>query len=215
IANPNCSTIQLVLAISRMHQRYGIRSIVVSTYQSITGTGIKAIRQLEREEQQGCEGNYPKAYPYPIHRNLFPLGGDFLPNDYTTEEQKLVDESRKILRDADLQVCPTVVRVPVMGGHSESVNLELKQAYHLEEAKRLVAETPGVTLYDDPATLKFPMPLMAQGKDDVFVGRMRRDDTIPNGLCLWVVADNLRKGAATNAVEILQELINKRKISTK
>lgn len=209
IANPNCSTIQMVLAISRLHKEYGIRRIVVSTYQSITGTGIKAIRQLEHEEQQGTKGDYAKAYPYQIHRNLFPLGGDFLPNDYTTEEQKLVDESRKILRDPLLLVNATVARVPVMGGHSESVNLELKKPYDLDEAKRLVAETPGVTLYDDPATLKFPMPIMAEGKDDVFVGRMRRDDTVANGLCLWVVADNLRKGAATNAVEIMQELIKR------
>ena len=209
IANPNCSTIQMVLAVSGLHAAYGIRRLVVSTYQSVTGTGMKAIRQLEREERQGIAGDYPMAYPYPIHRNLFPLGGDFLPNDYTTEEQKLVDESRKILRDPSLLVCATVARVPVTGGHSESVCLELKRPYDMAEAKRIVAETPGVTLYDDPATLKFPMPMLTEGKDEVLVGRMRRDETVSNGLCLWITADNLRKGAATNAVQIMQALLKR------
>lgn len=205
IANPNCSTIQMVLAISRLHERYGIRRIVVSTYQSITGTGIKAIRQLESEEQ-GCQ-NVDRAYPYPIHRNLFPHGGDFLPDGSTTEERKLVDETRKILRDETIQVCATVVRVPVTGGHSESVNLEFKQDFDLDEVRRLIASTPGVELMDDPSKNLYPMPLMSEHRDEVFVGRLRRDLSQPCSLNLWVVADNLRKGAATNAVQILQYLV--------
>lgn len=205
IANPNCSTIQMVLAISRLHERYGIRRIVVSTYQSITGTGIKAIRQLESEEQ-GCQ-NVDRAYPYPIHRNLFPHGGDFLPDGSTTEERKLVDETRKILRDETIQVSATVVRVPVTGGHSESVNLEFKQDFDLDEVRRLIASTPGVELMDDPSKNLYPMPLMSEHRDEVFVGRLRRDLSQPCSLNLWVVADNLRKGAATNAVQILQYLV--------
>lgn len=205
IANPNCSTIQMVLAISRLHERYGIRRIVVSTYQSITGTGIKAIRQLESEEQ-GCQ-NVDRAYPYPIHRNLFPHGGDFLPDGSTTEERKLVDETRKILRDETIQVSATVVRVPVTGGHSEAVNLEFKQDFDLDEVRRLIASTPGVELMDDPSKNLYPMPLMSEHRDEVFVGRLRRDLSQPCSLNLWVVADNLRKGAATNAVQILQYLV--------
>lgn len=205
IANPNCSTIQMVLAISRLHERYGIRRIVVSTYQSITGTGIKAIRQLESEEQ-GCQ-NVDRAYPYPIHRNLFPHGGDFLPDGSTTEERKLVDETRKILRDETIQVSATVVRVPVTGGHSESVNLEFNQDFDLDEVRRLIASTPGVELMDDPSKNLYPMPLMSEHRDEVFVGRLRRDLSQPCSLNLWVVADNLRKGAATNAVQILQYLV--------
>ncbi len=239
IANPNCSTIQMVLAISRLHRRYGIRRLVVSTYQSITGTGMKAIEQLQHEEQLSpatlkeyyepcrcadCRArhneepwaiephprDYAMAYPYQIHRNLFPMGGDFLPNGYTTEEQKLVDETRKILRAPELQVCPTVVRVPVVGGHSESVNLEFNEEYDLEEARRLIAETPGVVLYDDPSRQRYPMPVMAEGRDEVFVGRVRRDPSQPRSLNLWVVADNIRKGAATNAVQILQALTGRK-----
>lgn len=205
IANPNCSTIQMVLAISRLHERYGIRRIVVSTYQSITGTGIKAIRQLESEEQ-GCQ-NVDRAYPYTIHRNLFPHGGDFLPDGSTTEERKLVDETRKILRDETIQVSATVVRVPVTGGHSEAVNLEFKQDFDLDEVRRLIASTPGVELMDDPSKNLYPMPLMSEHRDEVFVGRLRRDLSQPCSLNLWVVADNLRKGAATNAVQILQYLV--------
>ena len=207
IANPNCSTIQMVLVLSQLYNHYGIRRIVVSTYQSITGTGVKAIRQLEAEER-GEESD--RAYPYNIHRNLFPHGGDFLSDGYTTEEQKLVDETRKILRNPNIMVSATVARVPVMGGHSESVNVEFEKEYDLDEARRIIANTEGVTLYDDPASLKYPMPIMAEGKDDVFVGRVRRDPSQPRTLNLWVVADNLRKGAATNAVEIMQHLIAKR-----
>lgn len=204
IANPNCSTIQMVLAVSQLHAKYRIKRIVISTYQSITGTGVKAIRQLEAEEQGlDCQ----KAYPYEIHRNLFPHGGDWLPDGYTTEEQKLVDETRKILRDPEIKVSATVARVPVVGGHSESVNLEFYEEFDIEEARQLIANTEGVVLYDDPSTNKYPMPIMAEGKDEVFVGRVRRDPSQEKSLNLWIVADNLRKGAATNAIEILQKLI--------
>lgn len=205
IANPNCSTIQMVLALSALQREYGIRRIVVSTYQSITGTGIKAVRQLEAEER----GEKPNemAYPYPIHRNLFPHGGDWLDTGYTTEEQKLVDETRKIFGDPDIMVSATVARVPVVGGHSESVNVEFKKEYDLEEVRRLIAETPGVVLYDNPAKNLYPMPITAHHKDEVFVGRVRRDPSQPRTLNLWVVADNIRKGAATNAVQIMQALI--------
>lgn len=208
IANPNCSTIQMVLAISRLHREYGIKRIVVSTYQSITGTGMKAIKQLECEEQgMPCE----KAYPYEIHRNLFPHGGDWLDDGYTTEEQKLVDETRKILGDQSIMVSATVARVPVVGGHSESVNVEFNKEFDLEEVRRLIAGTPGVVLYDDPSKNIYPMPIVAEDKDEVFVGRVRRDPSQPKTLNLWVVADNLRKGAATNAVEILQYLEQRKK----
>lgn len=207
IANPNCSTIQMVLAVSKLHERYGIRRIVISTYQSITGTGLKAIRQLEAEER-GEQAD--KAYPYEIHRNLFPHGGDFNADGYTTEEQKLVDETRKILRDPSIMISATVARVPVVGGHSESVNVEFRNEFDLNEAIDIIANTEGVTLYDNPSENIYPMPIMAEGKDDVFVGRIRRDPSQPKTLNLWVVADNLRKGAATNAIEILQKLIETR-----
>ena len=207
IANPNCSTIQMVLAVSQLHKAYKIKRLVISTYQSVTGTGIKAIRQLEAEEQ-GHEAD--KAYPYPIHRNLFPHGGDFQPDGYTTEEQKLVDETRKILRDNSIAITATVARVPVVGGHSEAVNIEFEKDYDLNEAIRIIADTPGVTLCNDNAALQYPMPIFAKDKDDVFVGRIRRDFSQPNSLNLWVVADNLRKGAATNAIEILQMLVKTR-----
>ena len=207
IANPNCSTIQMVLAISALEREYGIRRLVISTYQSITGTGIKAVRQLEAEER----GETPAemAYPYPIHRNLFPHGGDFLPDGYTTEEQKLVDETRKIFADPSIAITATVVRVPVVGGHSEAVNVELLKDYELDEVCRLIAATPGVILYDDPATNKYPMPILSHHRDEVWVGRIRRDPSQTNSLNLWVCADNIRKGAATNAVQIMQELIHR------
>ena len=207
IANPNCSTIQMVLALSALQRHHGIRRIVVSTYQSVTGTGLKAIRQLEAEER----GETPaeRAYPYEIHRNLFPHGGDFLPDGYTTEEQKLVDETRKIFGDPNILVSATVARVPVVGGHSESVNVELKQEYDLDEVRRLIETTPGVVLYDDPAHNIYPMPIVAHHHDEVFVGRLRRDPSQPCTLNLWVVADNIRKGAATNAVQIMQKLIER------
>lgn len=208
IANPNCSTIQMVLALSSLEREYGIRRIVVSTYQSITGTGIKAVRQLEAEER----GEQPTemAYPYPIHRNLFPHGGDWLDSGYTTEEQKLVDETRKIFADPDIMVSATVARVPVVGGHSESVNVELRKEYDLDEVRRLIATTPGVVLYDDPSKNLYPMPITAHHHDEVFVGRLRRDPSQPQTLNLWVVADNIRKGAATNAVQIMEALIKRR-----
>lgn len=208
IANPNCSTIQMVLALSALEREYGIRRIVVSTYQSITGTGIKAVRQLEAEER----GEQPAemAYPYAIHRNLFPHGGDWLESGYTTEEQKLVDETRKIFSDPGIMVSATVVRVPVVGGHSESVNVELKREFDLDEVRRQIAETPGVVLYDDPSRNLYPMPVTAHHRDEVFVGRVRRDPSQPQTLNLWVVADNIRKGAATNAVQIMQALIQLR-----
>ncbi len=208
IANPNCSTIQMVLAISALHREYGIRRIVISTYQSITGTGIKAVRQLEAEEK----GDEPKemAYPYPIHRNLFPHGGDFLSDGYTTEEQKLVDETRKIFGDPAIMVSATVARVPVVGGHSESVNVELKKEFNMDDVRRLIETTPGVVLYDDPSRNIYPMPIVAHHKDEVFVGRLRRDHSQPCTLNLWVVADNIRKGAATNAIQIMEKLIANR-----
>ena len=204
IANPNCSTIQMVLAVSRLHLRYRIRRLVISTYQSVTGTGQKAIRQLEAEER-GEPADM--AYPYPIHRNLFPHGGDFQEDGYTTEEQKLVDETRKIFGDPTIQITATVVRVPVVGGHSEAVNVELKREYDLADVRRLIETTPGVVLYDDPAHNIYPMPITAHHRDEVFVGRLRRDFSQPCALNLWVVADNIRKGAATNAVQIMEELI--------
>lgn len=204
IANPNCSTIQMVLAVSKLHLKYKIKRLVISTYQSITGTGMKAIRQLEAEEK-GLDAE--KAYPYEIHRNLFPHGGDFNSDGYTTEEQKLVDETRKILRDEKIMVSATVARVPVVGGHSESVNVEFENEYDINDVFSLLRETEGVVVYDDPTHNLYPMPIMAEGKDEVFVGRIRRDPSQPKTLNLWVVADNLRKGAATNAIEIMQKII--------
>ncbi|MCR5588458.1 MAG: aspartate-semialdehyde dehydrogenase [Bacteroidales bacterium] len=208
IANPNCSTIQMVLAISALQREYGIRRIVISTYQSITGTGIKAVRQLEAEEsgERNVESG-EMAYPYQIHRNLFPHGGDFQEDGYTTEEQKLVDETRKIFGDPTIHITATVVRVPVVGGHSEAVNVELKREYDLADVRRLIETTPGVVLYDDPVHNIYPMPITAHHRDEVFVGRLRRDFSQPCTLNLWVVADNIRKGAATNAVQIMEELI--------
>ena len=207
IANPNCSTIQMVLALSSLQREYGLRRLVIATYQSITGTGVKAVRQLEAEER----GEVPQAmaYPYAIHRNLFPHGGDFQPDGYTTEEQKLIDETRKIYADPTIQITATVVRVPVVGGHSEAVNAELRRDYDLDEVRRLIGFTPGVCLYDDPAANRYPMPILAHHRDEVWVGRLRRDASQPNSLNLWVVADNIRKGAATNAIQIMQALIER------
>ena len=216
IANPNCSTIQMVVALSALQREYGIRRLVIATYQSITGTGIKAVRQLEAEERAEFASNYSelrtpnseleRAYPYPIHRNLFPHGGDFQEDGYTTEEQKLVDETRKIFGDPSIQITSTVVRVPVVGGHSEAVNVELRKEYDLDEVRRLIADTPGVILYDTPAKNEYPMPILAHHRDEVWVGRLRRDFSQPRSLNMWVVADNIRKGAATNAVQIMEEL---------
>ena len=207
IANPNCSTIQMVMALCPLHKRYGIRRLVISTYQSVTGTGMKAVNQLMKERAgESCE----KAYPYPIDMNLFPHGGTFEDNGYTTEEIKLVNETRKILRDNDIQVTATVARVPVTGGHSEAVNVEFKEEFDLQEVFELLRNMPGLVVQDDPAHNIYPMPMWAKDKDEVFVGRLRRDESQPKTLNMWIVADNLRKGAATNAIQIMQKLIEKR-----
>lgn len=202
IANPNCSTIQMVMALAPLHRRFGIKRIVVSTYQSVSGSGIKGINQLmdERKNKKG-----EKVYPYRIDMNTLAHAGDFDGDGYTSEEIKLVNETQKILNDK-IAVSATVVRVPVVAGHSESVNVELKHPFKLEEVKYLISEMPGVTLQDNPERNLYPMPIFAEDKDDVFVGRIRRDHTLENGLNLWVVADNLRKGAATNAVQIAEYL---------
>ena len=204
IANPNCSTIQMVLALLPLHRHYGIKRLVISTYQSVSGTGIKAIKQMNNE-REGKSGEM--AYPYPIDMNCLPHGGDFQEDGYTTEEQKLVDETRKILGDNDIAITATVVRVPVSGGHSEAVNVELKKDFDLNEVTQLLAKTPGVKVQDNPDVNLYPMPLYAKGKDEVFVGRLRRDFSQPNTLNMWVVSDNLRKGAATNAVQIAEHII--------
>ncbi len=206
IANPNCSTIQLVLALAPLHKAYGIKRLVVSTYQSVTGSGMKGVEQL-KNERDGIAG--AKAYPYPIDLNLLPHGGGFNKDGYTSEEQKLVDETRKILDDQNIQVTATVVRVPVFGGHSEAVNVEFARDFDLVEACSLLETMPGISVIDDPGNSKYPMPLYAENKDDVFVGRIRRDFSQPNALNMWVVSDNLRKGAATNAVQIATYLIEK------
>ena len=203
IANPNCSTIQMVMALAPIHKRYGIERIVVSTYQSVTGTGVKAVQQLENE-YKGVYGE--KAYPHPIHRNALPHCDVFLDNGYTKEEMKLVNETHKIL-DPNIKVTATAVRIPVVGGHSESVNLTLSQAADLDEVRELLNNTPGVVVIDDLDNNGYPMPLDAEGKDDVFVGRIRKDESQKEGLNLWIVADNLRKGAATNTVQIAEYLI--------
>ena len=203
IANPNCSTIQMVMALAPIHKRYGIERVVVSTYQSITGTGVKAVQQLENE-YEGVDGE--KAYPHPIHRNALPHCDVFMDNGYTKEEMKLVHETHKIL-DPNIKVTATAVRIPVVGGHSESVNLTLSQAADLDEVRELLNNTPGVVVIDDLANNGYPMPLDAEGKDDVFVGRIRKDESQEKGLNLWIVADNLRKGAATNTVQIAEYLI--------
>lgn len=206
IANPNCSTIQMVLALAPLHRRYGIRRIVAATYQSVTGTGVKAVRQLENE-RKGIPGEM--AYPHPIDLNLFPHGGSFLPNGYTTEEVKLANETRKILGDPSIRITSTIVRVPVFGGHSEAVNVELNSDFETGEVVELLRSAPGIVVQDDPANNIYPMPLYARGRDEVFVGRIRRDDSQPNSLNLFIVADNLRKGAATNAIQIAEYLLQK------
>lgn len=205
IANPNCSTIQMVLALSRLHKEFGIKRLVISTYQSITGTGAKAVVQYDAEKA-GQSAENP-AYPYPIFDNCLPHCDVFLENDYTKEEMKLVNETRKILGDDSIRITATAVRVPVHGGHSESVNIEFEKPFTIEEIVHTLENTPGVVVQNDPKNLSYPMPLMAKDKNEVFVGRIRRDDSIENGLNLWIVADNLRKGAATNTVQILQYLV--------
>lgn len=205
IANPNCSTIQLVLALAPLHKVYTIKRVVVSTYQSITGTGVKAVEQLENE-RNGLNGEM--AYHYPIDKNCIPQCDVFIDNGYTKEEMKLMNETKKIL-DSGINVTATAVRVPVVGGHSEAVNIEFERDFELSEVRRLLHEQDGITLKDDPTTNTYPMPKYAEGKNDVFVGRIRRDESQANSLNLWIVADNLRKGAATNAVQIANLLIKK------
>jgi len=207
IANPNCSTIQMVVALAPLHKKYKIKRIVISTYQSFTGTGAKAVAQYNAEKDGKPLTKEEMAYHYPIFENCIPQCDVFLGNDYTKEEMKLVHETRKILNDDSIQITATAVRVPVNGGHSESVNVEFHHNFELNEVKTLLANTKGLILMDDPATFQYPMPLMAKNKNEVFVGRVRRDESIENGLNLWIVADNLRKGAATNAIQIAQYLV--------
>ncbi|MBK6930494.1 MAG: aspartate-semialdehyde dehydrogenase [Saprospirales bacterium] len=204
IANPNCSTIQMVVALKPLHDRYRIKRVVVSTYQSVTGTGVKAVNQL-MNERKGKPGE--KAYPYPIDLNLLPHIDIFLDNGYTREEMKMVHETKKIMGDDSIRVTATTVRVPVVGGHSESVNVEFERDFDLQELRQLLAGSPGVVVVDDPSRLKYPMPVDAHDKDDVFVGRLRRDESQANTLNMWIVSDNLRKGAATNAIQIAEYLL--------
>jgi aspartate-semialdehyde dehydrogenase len=204
IANPNCSTIQMVMVMNPLHKKYKIKRTIVSTYQSITGTGVKAVQQLENEKN-GIKGEM--AYPYPIDKNCLPHCDVFEDNGYTKEEMKLVNEPKKILSDDTLKITATAVRVPVVGGHSESINIEFENDFELADVRKILHETDGITLQDNLDTNTYPMPLYAAGKDDVFVGRIRRDESQPNTLNLWVVTDNLRKGAATNAVQIAEYLI--------
>jgi len=206
IANPNCSTIQMVVVLKPLHEQYTIKRVVVSTYQSVTGTGVKAVKQLQ-DERAGIEGE--KAYPYPIDLNVIPQIDVFQDNGYTKEEMKMIKETNKIMGDDSIRVTATTVRIPVIGGHSESVNIEFDSDFDLNEVRALLAKQPGVVVVDNPANLEYPMPKDAHGKDEVFVGRIRRDESQPNTLNLWVVADNLRKGAATNAVQIAEKLIEK------
>jgi aspartate-semialdehyde dehydrogenase len=203
IANPNCSTIQMVMALAPLHVKYKLKRVVVSTYQSVTGTGKDAVQQL-MDERNGIEGH--KVYPHRIDLNVLPHIDVFTDNHYTKEEMKMVNETKKILSDYSIGVTATTVRLPVMGGHSESVNAEFYNDFDLDEVRKILAETPGVIVEDDPSKNIYPMPLNAQGKDEVFVGRLRRDESQPNTLNMWIVADNLRKGAATNAVQVAEFL---------
>jgi len=201
IANPNCSTIQMVMALAPLHRKYRIKRLVVATYQSVTGTGVKAVTQMENE-RAGIRGEM--AYKYQIDMNCFPHGGTFQDDGYTTEEQKLIDETRKILEDQSIMVTATVVRIPVVGGHSEAVNVEFEKDFHIDDVRFLISQFPGVVVYDTPAEFKYPMPIMSHNRDEVFVGRIRRDLSREKCLNLWIVSDNIRKGAATNAVQIAE-----------
>ncbi|HWW40010.1 MULTISPECIES: aspartate-semialdehyde dehydrogenase [Pedobacter] len=205
IANPNCSTIQMVVALKPLHDKYKIKRVVVSTYQSVTGTGVKAVEQLMNERKGITDG--PMAYAYPIDLNVIPQIDVFQENGYTKEEMKMILETRKIMGDDSIRVTATTVRIPVMGGHSESVNIEFENDFDVNEVRELLAKTEGIIVVDDIANLKYPMPKDAHEKDEVFVGRIRRDESLPNTLNLWIVADNLRKGAATNAVQIAEYLL--------
>lgn len=204
IANPNCSTIQMVMVLAPLHKKYKIKRVVVSTYQSITGTGVKAVQQLENE-YAGIHGEM--AYKYPIHRNAIPHCDSFEENGYTKEEMKLVRETQKIIGDKTITVTATAVRVPIVGGHSEAVNVEFANDFNVSEVREILHHTDGVTVQDNLDTFSYPMPLFAHGKDDVFVGRIRRDESQPNSLNMWIVADNLRKGAATNTIQIAEFLV--------
>lgn len=205
IANPNCSTIQMVVALKPLHDKYKIKRVVVSTYQSVTGTGVKAVKQMMDERSGVHDGD--KAYPYTIDMNALPHIDVFLDNGYTKEEMKMVNETKKIMGDNSIQVTATTVRIPVMGGHSESVNITFEKDFDLDEVRDLLRKAPGVVVVDDVKNNKYPMPLHAHDKDEVFVGRIRRDESFPNSLNMWIVADNLRKGAATNAVQIAHYLL--------
>ena len=204
IANPNCSTIQLVLALAPLHRAYKMRRVIVSTYQSVSGTGVKAVQQMENEIK-GIKG--PMVYPYPIFKNALPHCDVFLENGYTKEEMKLAKEPHKILNDSSFAVSATAVRIPTAGGHSESVNVEFEMNFKLDEVRSLLNNSPGITVQDNPETNTYPMPVYAHDKDDVFVGRIRRDESIANTLNMWVVTDNLRKGAATNAIQIAEHIV--------
>ncbi|MBQ6086768.1 MAG: aspartate-semialdehyde dehydrogenase [Bacteroidales bacterium] len=209
IANPNCSTIQMILPLAPIHRRYGIKRIVVSTYQSVTGAGNRAVFQMNEERSGKKWGEYPPKFPWPIDENIIPHIDVFLENGYTKEEMKMVNETHKILGDYSIGVSPTTARVPVLGGHSESINLELEKDFTLEDIRKIWEDTPGVTIQDDPSKNIYPMPLYSLGKDDVFVGRLRRDPSLPFGLNFWCVSDNIRKGAATNAIQIAETLLAK------
>lgn len=211
IANPNCSTIQMLMALKPLHDAYKIKRVVVSTYQSITGTGVKAVQQLENEYR---DAKGEMAYPYPIHRNAIPHCDVFTENGYTKEEMKLSNETKKILGDNSVQVSATAIRIPVVGGHSESINVEFENEFEENKVRKLLSDFPGVTVQDNTSVNMYPMPIYAEGKDDVFVGRIRRDYSQPNTLNMWVVADNLRKGAATNAVQIAEYLLEKGSIKS-
>ncbi|MDQ1332351.1 MAG: aspartate-semialdehyde dehydrogenase [Bacteroidota bacterium] len=204
IANPNCSTIQMVMALAPLHRKYKIKRLVVATYQSVTGTGVKAVTQMENE-RHGIKGEM--IYAHPIDMNCFPHGGTFQPDGYTTEEQKLIDETRKILEDQTIMVTATVVRIPVVGGHSEAVNIEFEKEFNIDEVRSLISNFPGNVVYDSPSENKYPMPILSHNRDEVFVGRIRRDLSREKCLNLWIVSDNIRKGAATNAVQIAEYMM--------
>lgn len=204
IANPNCSTIQLVMALAPLHEKYKMKRVIVSTYQSVSGTGVKAVRQMENEIHGKSE---EMAYPYPIFKNALPHCDVFLENGYTKEEMKLAKEPQKILGDNSFAITATAVRIPTAGGHSESVNVQFEKEFELNDIRNLLNQMPGVTVQDNPDTNTYPMPIFAHNKDDVFVGRIRRDESMPNTLNMWIVADNLRKGAATNAIQIAEYMV--------
>jgi aspartate-semialdehyde dehydrogenase len=207
IANPNCSTIQMVMALAPLHRKYKIKRLVIATYQSVTGTGVKAVTQMENE-RRGIKGEM--AYAHPIDMNCFPHGGTFQPDGYTTEEQKLVDETRKILEDQTIRVTATVARIPVVGGHSEAVNVEFEKDFNIDDIRLLLSQFPGVVVYDNPSENKYPMPIISHNRDEVFVGRIRRDLSREKCLNLWIVSDNIRKGAATNAIQIAEYMVAKK-----